>query len=65
LSQFLSSNRKSFEVAFYGVSAQGGTYDGDEVAALHKRLPARRIEIVGSDVKNQHDITEPLLWLMR
>ena len=65
LSQFLSSNRKSFEVAFYGVSAQGGTYEGDEVAALHKKLPARRIEIVGSGVKNQHDITEPLLWLMR
>jgi len=65
LSQFLSANRKSFEVAFYGVSAQGGEYGGDDIAALHDKIPARRIEIVGNGVKNPHDITEPLLWLMR
>jgi len=65
LSQFLSSNRKSFEVAFYGVSAQGGEYEGDDVAALQNKNPATRTEIVGNGVKNKHDITEPLLWLMR
>jgi len=65
LSQFLSSNRKSFEVGFYGVSAQGGNYEGEDITALQNTLPARRIEIVGKDVKNRHDITEPLLWLMR
>lgn len=65
LCQFLSSNRKSFEVAFYGVSAQGGNYDGDDVAALQNKNPARRIEIVGNGVKNKHDITEPIRWLMR
>lgn len=65
LNQFLSSNRKSFEVGFYGVSAQGGNYEGEDVTALQNKLPARRIEIVGKGVKKQHDITEPLLWLMR
>jgi hypothetical protein len=65
LTQFLASNRHSFEVEFYGVSAQGGNYEGSEVAALHKKNPAKRIEIFGKGIKNKHDITEPLLWLMR
>lgn len=65
LRQFLSSNRKSFEVAFYGVSAQGGQYEGDDVTALQNKNPSLRIEVVGRGVKNKHDITEPILWLMR
>lgn len=65
LNQFLASNRDKFAVKFYGVSAQGGNYDGEDVKTLHKKLPARRIEVVGSGVKNPHDITEPLLWLMQ
>ncbi len=65
LSQFLASNRSSFEVAFYGISAQGGNYEGSEVAELHNKNPGRRIEISGKGVKSKHDITEPLQWLMR
>jgi hypothetical protein len=65
LSQFLASNRDRFEVALYGVSAQGGQYDATDSTALQNKLPGVRIEIVGQDVKNAHDITEPLLWLMR
>jgi hypothetical protein len=65
LNQFLASNRDKFEVAFYGVSAQGGKYDAADMTALQNKVPATRIEIVGQDVKNAHDITEPLLWLMR
>jgi hypothetical protein len=65
LIQFLSSHRKSFDVALYGVSAQGGNYEGDDIKALENKLPATRIEVVGRDVNNKHDITEPLLWLMR
>jgi hypothetical protein len=65
LTQFLNSNQRSFEVQFYGISAQGGNYEGSGVATLHGKNPAHRIEIVGNDIKNKHDITEPLLWLMR
>lgn len=65
LRQFLTSNCSSFEVAFYGISAQGGNYEGSDVAKLHKKNPAKRIEIVGGSVKSKHDITEPLQWLMQ
>ncbi|MGD0813505.1 MAG: hypothetical protein ABSA83_07875 [Verrucomicrobiota bacterium] len=65
LNQFLASNPIKFEVAFYGVSAQGGKYDAGDMTPLQNKLPATRIEIVGQGVKNAHDITEPLLWLMR
>lgn len=65
LYQFLTSHRASFDIAFYGISAQGGAYDGTNVDSLQGKNPALRIEIVGKEVKNKHDITEPLLWLMR
>jgi hypothetical protein len=65
LRQFLSAHRKTFEVSFYGVSAQGGKYEGEDKKAMETKLPATRIEVVGEGVKNKHDITEPLLWLMR
>jgi len=65
LSQFLASNHSSFEVAFYGISAQGGNYEGSEIAELHSKNPAKRIEIFGKGVKSKNDITEPLQWLMR
>lgn len=65
LDQFLASNRSMFEIGFYGVSAQGGDYEGNNSTELQNKLPARRIEIVGDGVKNAHDITEPLQWLMR
>lgn len=65
LYQFLSANVDSFTTNFYGVSAQGGKYEGAELAVLQSKNPAERIEIVGEDIKNKHDITEPLQWLMQ
>jgi hypothetical protein len=63
LNQFLASNRRLFDYNVYGVSAQGGDYKKpDELSGMS---PSERILVVGSDVKNQHDLTEPLLWLMR
>lgn len=65
LNQFFASHGDKFHVAFYGVSAQGGKYEEGDPAKLQDKLPARRIEIAGNGVKNRHDITEPLLWLMK
>jgi hypothetical protein len=36
-----------------------------EAHGLQEKLPSRRISIVGASVKNPHDITEPIQWLMR
>jgi hypothetical protein len=65
LGQFLSSNTENFTVTFYGISAQGGNYDGADVARIQNVNPAKRIRIVGEGVTDPHDITQPLLWLMR
>jgi hypothetical protein len=63
LVQFLESNRRLFDYTMYGVSAQGGDYaQADQLAEM---APSERILVVGADVKNPHDLTEPLLWLMR
>jgi hypothetical protein len=63
LVQFLESNRRLFDYTVYGVSAQGGDYAQAE--QLTEMTPSERILVVGADVKNSHDLTEPLLWLMR
>jgi len=64
LFQFLKSNRKLFEYTIYGVSAQGGGYA--ETEKLTEVDPSERIDVVSSDGKSSsHDLTEPLLWLMR
>jgi len=65
LSQFLSSHTDKFKVTFCGLSAQGGQYDGTESGALQAKYPVERILVVGDKVDNQHDITEPLLWLIK
>lgn len=62
--QFLHSNQNSFETAIYGVSAQGGDYS-QRAALLEKTTPSERIEVVGTNIRNPHDLTEPLQWLMR
>jgi hypothetical protein len=63
LNQFLASNTRLFDYTVYGVSAQGGDYKKtDELTGM---TPSERILVVGAEVKNQHDLTEPLLWLMR
>ena len=65
LAQYLSSQSDKFTVSYYGVSAQGGKYDGKDLDALQAKHPAERIQIVGEGVENPHDITEPLHWLMK
>jgi hypothetical protein len=64
LFQFLESNRNLFEYTIYGVSAQGGDYaQADKLTEVD---PSERIDVVSSDGKSSsHDLTEPLLWLMR
>jgi hypothetical protein len=61
LAQFLESNRKLFDYTVYGVSAQGGDYK--ETDKLTRMTPSERIQIVGAEVKNSHDLTEPVTWL--
>jgi hypothetical protein len=64
LSQFLESNRNIFEYTIYGVSAQGGDYT--ETEKLTQVDPSERIDVVSSDgTSSSHDLTEPLIWLMR
>lgn len=63
LFQFLQSNRRLFDYTMYGISAQGGDYA--QADQLTEMAPSERILVVGADVKNPHDLTEPLIWLMR
>jgi hypothetical protein len=63
LDQFLSTNSDHFEVRVYGVSAQGGEFDGDERQALLKRAPSERVRCEGPAV-DANDLTGPVLWLM-
>jgi len=65
LFQYLASHGSKFTVSFYGVSAQGGKYEGKDFGALQAKHPAERVEVVGEGIENPHDITEPLLWLMK
>lgn len=62
LFQFLESNRRLFDFNVYGVSAQGGDYK--DVSELTGLRPSERILIEGEGVKNPHDLTELLTWLM-
>jgi hypothetical protein len=64
LSQFLESNRRLLDFNVYGVSAQGGDYTKD-VDELTGMSASERILIEGDGVKNPHDLTELLTWLMR
>lgn len=63
LTQFLESNQRLFDFNVYGVSAQGGDYDKD-VDDLTAMNASERILIEGDGVKNPHDLTELLTWLM-
>jgi hypothetical protein len=36
----------------------------EEATALQKKKPGRRVLLVGTNIKNPHDITEPVQWLM-
>lgn len=64
VSQFLKTNSVYFESRIYGVSAQGlKLEDNEAIHDISKRIPSQRIQIVGQ-VREGHDITEPLVWLM-
>lgn len=63
LSQFLESNQRLFNFNVYGLSAQGGDYK-DDLGKLSGMKPSERILIEGDGVKNPHDLTELLTWLM-
>jgi hypothetical protein len=60
----------SWEYKIYGVSAQGGEYDGDKdkpcADAQRMRdldVPSHRIKVEASD-SSSNDLTEPLFWLL-
>ncbi len=65
LAQYLSSHKDKFTVSYCGISAQGGKYEGKELGSMQAKHPAERIQVVGEGIENPHDITEPLLWLMK
>jgi hypothetical protein len=65
LDQYLASHKDKFHVSFFGISAQGGKYEGKDLVAMQKKNPAERVQVVGEGIENEHDITEPLLWLMQ
>ena len=61
--QFFESNKGVFETVVFGVSAQGGDYS--QAAKLTEKVPSERIQVIGSNIHNPYDLTEPLQWLMR
>ncbi len=63
LHQFLESNKGVFETVVFGVSAQGGDYS--QAAKLTEKVPSERIQVIGANIHNPHDLTEPLQWLIR
>ena len=73
LEQYLSSNRDGWEWRVFGVSAQGGEYDGSKPDAPPSKeaeqlreldLPSKRIVVVDGKVES-HDLTGPLEWLIQ
>jgi hypothetical protein len=64
--QYIFSNSPKIQVRYYGVSAQGGTLEGDVNAFLLKFewKPVERIIVVDNNGKRDHDITLPLWKVM-
>jgi Double-GTPase 1 len=63
LDQYLTTNAAMFQSAIYGVSAQGGDY-ATQQSALSEIDPSKRVQLIGGHVKQHHDITEPVRWLL-
>lgn len=63
LHQFLKSNMEMHPYRIYGVSATGGNLDKDREKLLKMRR-CDRIIVSGPDIHNEHDITEPIRWLI-
>lgn len=71
LAQYLRRGADGWTWRVYGVSAQGGDYDPLEPNAVRKPeaealrnldRPSDRIRLIGGTA--EHDLTEPLVWLM-
>lgn len=70
LRQYLGSNAAAWELRIYGVSAQGGDYDGagakraeaEQLRAMNE--PSKRILLVPDALGESHDLTVPLAWLI-
>lgn len=62
--QFIKTNDSIFSTSFYGVSAQGGSYETAEQSEIlvsqHMERPVERILVVDFQGKESHDITLPL-----
>ena len=62
--QFIKTNESIFSTSFYGVSAQGGSYETPEQSELlisqHMEKPVERILVVNFHGEESHDITLPL-----
>jgi hypothetical protein len=65
LDQFMESNEDLFTFAVYGVSAQGAEYTESLIQELFDKVASDRTLVVGNNIVNAHDLTEPLQWLMR
>lgn len=72
LSQFLLTNRDSWDWRVYGVSAQGGDYDSAKRGSAQKEeaeqlrnlnLASERIILTEDGLVEAHDLTAPLAWL--
>lgn len=61
--QFLTTNRNSFEVSYWGISAQGGTIE-EKDKLLSYDCPYERIQIVDNNMKISHDITSVVYKLI-
>lgn len=72
LHQYLGANAATWNLRVYGVSAQGGDYDGagtqaKRAEAEHLRamdIPSKRILITQDGLSSSHDLTVPLAWLI-
>lgn len=59
--QFLQSNHQLFKCEYWGISAQGGTLEPENVEKLQNYLdPTERIFVLANDGQKSKDITEPI-----
>ena len=65
LDSVLRARADRFPSVVYGLSAQGGEYQGTDSDPLNKIFPLERISLFGDAVVNRHDITEPIRWLIQ
>jgi len=63
LFQFLVCNEEKYQVEYFGVSAQGGNYDGAEADELMRKKPEQRI-LVREEDSITNNIAKPILWAM-